>query len=304
LTPLTTDFYGHKLYLMPPPSSGGVVLKTAFALTDRLKPMQKPALGVDETHLFTEILSRAFRFRSTLGDPDFHRNPLELIFSDKELSSLASGIQVKKASKLDPLPENFGLRESNQTTNFSILARNGDALVMTITLNGNFGSGLATEKFGITLNNEMDDFTTRPGEPNMFGLIQGEANRVQPGKRPLSSMSPTLVEKDGRIVMAVGAPGGPRIITAVFHTIYRSLVNGWNIDEAIQAPRVHHQFLPNKATLDERGFAPEVVEGLRARGHDVVTGWQGLAYGVKWDEKAKRLEGAFDARGEGSIGAR
>lgn len=305
LKPVETDFMGHKIYMMPPPSSSGVVIKTALALVEQLKPQEKPALGIDESHLLAEILSRAFRYRTLLGDPDFHKNPLEQIFTPQNLAELGAGIKMQKATALAPLPDDsIPGKESRETTHFSILSRDGDAIAMTVTLNGNFGSGLASEQFGITLNNEMDDFTTRPGTPNMYGLIQGRANRVEAGKRPLSSMSPTLVEKNGKVMMALGAPGGPRIITAVFNTLYRVLASGWNIDDAIQAPRIHHQFRPNSIFLDDRRFAPEVIEGLRKKGHDVKTGGQGLAYGVLFDPKNQRLEGAFDARGEGAVGAR
>lgn len=305
LKPLETEFRGHKLYLMPPPSSGGVVLKTALALTENLKPFDKAPLGIDESHLLSEILSRSFRYRSVLADPDFHKNPLDEIFTATNIQQLASGIQLQKAVTIEPLPEELPIpQESQQTTHFSVLTKDGDAVAMTLTLNGNFGSGLTSEKFGITLNNEMDDFTTKPGTPNMYGLTQGTSNKVEAGKRPLSSMSPTLIEKDGKIVMVVGAPGGPRIITAVFHTIYRVLGSGWNIDEAIQAPRVHHQFRPNTVYADDKKFAPEVLEGLRKKGHELKTGGQGLAYGVLWDAKKQRLEGAFDARGEGAVGGR
>lgn len=305
LKPIETEFRGYKLYLMPPPSSSGVVLKTALDLVERTKAYEKAPLGVDESHVLAEILNRAFRYRSVLGDPDFHDNALPKIFADANLAELAKGIRADRATNLAPLPDELpSAVESKQTTHFSVLSKSGDAVAMTITLNGNFGSGLATEKYGITLNNEMDDFTTKPGVPNMYGLVQGQANRVEPGKRPLSSMSPTLVEKDGKIVMSVGAPGGPRIITAVFHTLYRTLALGWDIDSAIQAPRIHHQFRPDSIFIDENRFAPEVIEGLRKKGHEVKTGWQGLAYGVMWDPKSQRLEGAFDARGEGAVGGR
>lgn len=304
LQPLEAQFNGYKLYLMPPPSSGGVVLKTALSLVDRLNPSGQAALGVEEYHRLIEILNRAFRYRLLLGDPDFHKNPLDQIFSEKNLKELASSINAK-ATHLEPLPDSLPIPpESTETTHFSILTREGDAVAMTVTLNGNFGSGLASNRYGITLNNEMDDFTTRPGEPNMFGLLQGPANRVEPGKRPLSSMSPTLVEKDGKIVMSLGAPGGPRIITAVFHTLYRSLGTQWNIDEAVQAPRVHHQFRPHTVYYDANRFAPEVIAGLKAKGHNMEPGWQGLSYAVLFNPKRNQLEGAFDARGEGAVGGR
>jgi gamma-glutamyltranspeptidase/glutathione hydrolase len=163
---------------------------------------------------------------------------------------------------------------------------------------------VVSEKFGISLNNEMDDFTTRPGEPNAYGLLQGLGNRVQPGKRPLSSMSPTLVEKDGRVVMTLGAAGGPRIISSVIQTIYRVLVTGLDIDRAVQFPRVHHQFLPNKLYMDEFKFAPEVVAGLQQRGHETVPqrpSYLGRVKAVRINDKGY-LEASYDNRSEGAVG--
>jgi len=194
--------------------------------------------------------------------------------------------------------------DSNETTQFSILDAEGNAISLTVTLNGSYGSGVVSEKFGVSLNNEMDDFTTRPGEPNMFGLVQGFGNRVQPGKRPLSSMSPTLVEKDGKIVMTLGAAGGPRIISSVIQTIYRVLVTGLDIDRAVQFPRVHHQFLPNKLYMDEFKFSPEVVTGLQQRGHETVQqrpSYLGRIKAVRLNDK-NYLEATFDNRSEGAVG--
>ena len=163
---------------------------------------------------------------------------------------------------------------------------------------------MVSELYGISLNNEMDDFTTRPGEPNAFGLVQGLGNVVEPGKRPLSSMSPTLVEKDGRIVMTLGAAGGPRIISSVVQTIYRVLVTGLDLDRAVQFPRVHHQFLPNKLYMDEFKFSPEVVEGLRRKGHDTVEqrpAYLGRIKAVRLNDR-NYLEAAYDNRSEGAAG--
>jgi gamma-glutamyltranspeptidase/glutathione hydrolase len=205
--------------------------------------------------------------------------------------------------QLQPLVDK-AVDDSNETTQFSILDAEGNAISLTVTLNGSYGSGVVSEKFGISLNNEMDDFTTRPGEPNMFGLVQGFGNRVQPGKRPLSSMSPTLVEKDGKIVMTLGAAGGPRIISSVIQTIYRVLVTGLDIDRAVQFPRVHHQFLPNKLYMDEFKFSPEVVTGLQQRGHETVAqrpSRLGRIKAVRLNDK-NYLEATFDNRSEGAVG--
>ncbi len=295
LEPLTTEFMGHKLYLMPPPSSGGVVIKSALNLVDRLKLRERSPLSSDEFHALAEILKMSFRGRSLLGDPDFAKIPVEKLTSAEYLQELAKKFKNEKAMQLEPVSE------SEQTTHFSIIDADGNAIALTETLNDNYGSGVVTTEYGIALNNEMDDFTTKPGKPNMFGLIQGKANEVAPGKRPLSSMSPTLVEKDGEIVMSLGSPGGPRIISSVFQVVYRILASGWNIDEAIQAPRVHHQFAPNTVYIDAHKVSPDVIVNLRSRGHEVKEQPVAKVYGVVRKSNGI-LEGAFDARGEGGAG--
>lgn len=299
LEPLVTEFNGYKFHLMPPPSSGGVVMRTAFMLIDKLGlPKLKP-FSVEELHLLGETLHRSFRGRTLLGDPDFHKNPLLFLASPEYIAELSGSIRADKATTLPALKD--GIAESTETTHYSIMDSKGNAVALTVTLNGNYGSKVVSERFGIALNNEMDDFTTKPGIPNMFGLVQGDGNSVQPGKRPLSSMSPTLVEKDGKIILAAGAPGGPRIISAVFQAVYRHLVTGMNVDQAVQAPRVHHQFLPNKLWLDELKFAPETVAGLTKRGHQLEFDGIGKVYMVRLNDKGG-LEGAYDSRGEGAAG--
>jgi len=303
LKPLETSFKGHKLHTMPPPSSGGAVIKSAFELFERVDVERQALLGIDELHLIAEVLNRAFRGRALLGDPDFHDNPFDLILSQSYLDEMAQSININRAVQLAPLVDK-PMAESTETTQFSILDAAGNAISLTVTLNGTFGSGVVSEKYGISLNNEMDDFTTRPGEANGYGLLQGFGNRVQPGKRPLSSMSPTLVEKDGRIVMTLGAAGGPRIISSVIQTIYRVLVNGLDIDRAVQFPRVHHQFLPNKLYMDEFKFSPEVVKGLQQRGHETVQqrpSALGRIKAVRLNDKGY-LEASFDNRSEGAVG--
>jgi len=303
LQPLETEFSGHKVYLMPPPSSGGAVIKAAFELFNKVNIQQQAPLSLNEIHLMAEVLNRAFRGRALLGDPDYHDNPFDKILSDGYLNEMAHSIDNSKAVQLAPLVDK-PVDDSKETTQFSILDAEGNAISLTVTLNGSYGSGVVSEKYGISLNNEMDDFTTRPGEPNAYGLLQGFGNRVQPGKRPLSSMSPTLVEKDGKIVMTLGAAGGPWIISSVIQTIYRVLVTGLDIDRAVQFPRVHHQFLPNKLFIDEFKFSPELVIGLQQRGHETVAykpGRMGRIKAVRLNDK-NYLEASFDNRSEGAVG--
>lgn len=300
LKPIETVFSGHTVYLMPPPSSGGIVIKTALNLVDRLRLAQYQPLSVNELHMLGEVLSRSFRGRALLGDPDFHKNPLDQLLSSDYLKEMAQSIELDETGKLDPLQDaTADAKEHQQTTHYSVMDHDGHAVSVTVTLNGNYGSGVVTDRFGIALNNEMDDFTTRPNEPNMFGLIQGKGNVVEPGKRPLSSMSPTIVVKNGKAVMTLGAPGGPRIISAVMQALYRSLVNGFDMDLAIQTPRVHHQFAPHELYVEGKRLSPEVLEGLTKKGHKVTEGSVGKVYGIRLNNKGV-LEGAFDSRGEGA----
>ena len=317
MTPLTTHFQGYKIYLMPPPSSGGVVIKSALSLMEQLNLKKIQPFSVSEFHIMGEILNHSFRGRGLLGDPDFHKNPTDRLLSKNYLSQMAKNIHRRRSKKLDPLSdiktqvksqkdttgkENMKGKESAETTHLSVLDSLGNAVAMTLTLNGAYGSGVVSEKYGIALNNEMDDFTTRPNEPNLWGLIQGQGNQVQPGKRPLSSMSPTLVEKDNQIIMALGSPGGPTIISAVLQTLYRILVTDLDMDQAIQAPRVHHQFRPHTLYLEENRFTPETVTGLQKRRHQIKQRpWVGRVYAVRKNKEGV-LEAAHDSRGEGASG--
>lgn len=300
LSPIVSEYEGQKVYLMPPPSSGGVLVAAGLRLIEKLDVKSKAALSVDEFHLLGEIEARIFRGRVLLGDPDFHKNPVNFLTSTGYVNELAESISLSKTKRLPPIkPEDA--KESTQTTHYSVLDNEGHAVAITTTLNDNYGSAVVTPKYGIALNNEMDDFTTRPGEPNMYGLVQGEGNNVEPGKRPLSSMSPTLVEKHGKVVVAMGSPGGPRIISGVLQVLYRMLGRGYDADLAIQAPRVHHQFLPDVLYVDRNRVAPEVIEGLRGRGHKVEESGMGKVYVVRLREDGI-LEAAFDSRGEGAAG--
>lgn len=179
--------------------------------------------------------------------------------------------------------------------------KKGNTVSLTVTLNGAYGSAVVSDKFGISLNNEMDDFTTRLGKANMFGLVQGEGNKVEAGKRPLSSMSPTIVKRNSKVIMALGAPGGPRIISGVLQGLYRVLVNDFDMDFAIQYPRLHHQFLPNKVYVDAKRISPDVLDLLRKKGHKVEESpYMARVNGIRVNKKGW-LEGAFDARGSGSV---
>jgi gamma-glutamyltranspeptidase/glutathione hydrolase len=191
--------------------------------------------------------------------------------------------------------------ESGQTTHYSTMDASGCAVACTTTLNGGYGCGITVSGAGFLLNNEMDDFASAPGVPNMYGLIQGEANAVGARRRPLSSMTPTLLKRDGRVVMVVGSPGGPTIINTVLQCVMNVVDHDLNIAQAIAAPRIHHQWVPDRIVCEPFGINPDVLRGLQKRGHtfDVRTGWIGDAHGIRWNPGRKAMTAASDPRNGG-----
>ncbi|MCO5113581.1 MAG: gamma-glutamyltransferase [Bdellovibrionaceae bacterium] len=300
--PMQTKFQGHDIYLMPPPSSGGVVIKTALALVEKLDLKKYGYMSADEYHMLAEVMSKSFRGRALLGDPDYTPLPLDKLLSEDYINELAKNIKPKYSKKMKPLDESFLGPESTETTHFVVMNKKGEAVSMTITLNGNYGSGVSSNKYGIALNNEMDDFQAIPGQANIYGLLHSKTNYVHAGKRPLSSMSPTLVLKDNSTVMALGAPGGPRIINGVFQTLYRVLVNELDVEKAIMTPRLHHQFEPNILFYEQQNFTPETLRLLKMRKH-TLKATRGVAKvsAVRINKKGF-LEAYSDFRGEGAVG--
>jgi gamma-glutamyltranspeptidase/glutathione hydrolase len=308
LEPLSSTFSGHTVYLMPPPSSGGVVIMQALRLIEKIHLTEKAPLSVDELHGLAEIMKLSYQGRSLLGDPDFVKNPTALLANEERLTKLVQSYKWTQSMIPAELPADIltkgtteVLPEKEQTTHISVMTANGDSVAMTLTLNGFYGSAVVSKKYGIALNNEMDDFTTHPNEPNQYGLIQGSANQVRPGARPLSSMSPTLVQKDGRNVITIGAPGGPKIISSVLQVTYRLLTQDYDVDQAIQAPRIHHQYKPDVVTIDKQRLSPEIIDLLQMRGHSINFGTTGKVYAIRRSEK-DLLSGGFDSRGEGATG--
>ncbi len=297
LDPIKTKFKGHDLYLMPPPSSGGLLIAASLKMFEKLKMEALEPLSTLEFHYFAEVMKINFRNRNLLGDPDFVKNPTDEFLSDKKASEWVAKIEPDKLLKIEPVNK-VEFKESDQTTHFSVLDSKGNGIAITITLNGVFGSKIATETYGIALNNEMDDFTTRPNEPNLFGLVQGSNNFVEAGKRPLSSMSPTLVARKGKVVMALGAPGGPRIISGVLQTLYRVLAQDFNMEEAIHAPRVHHQYKPDILYVDSKKLPPLSIKALENLGHKVKPSWGARVNGVRINKEGF-LEAGYDYRSEG-----
>ncbi|HMS16749.1 MAG TPA: gamma-glutamyltransferase [Planctomycetota bacterium] len=294
--PLVGRYRGHEIVSMPPPSSGGVALLQMLQILEGF-PISEWGFGAeDSVHTMAEAMRFAFRDRALhLGDPDFSPIPVEDLVRRPYCEALRKQIGARAAVSEGLINVPF---EKDQTTHYSILDASGFAVACTTTLNGSYGCGVTVKGAGFLLNNEMDDFAVAPGVPNMFDLIQGEANAVGPRKRPLSSMTPTLVRKDGKVVMVIGSPGGPTIITTVLQCILNVVDHGMTISQAIAAPRFHHQWKPDRIVHEPFGLNPDVIRGLKQRGHELVPrdGYQGDAHGIWVDLSRGLLTGAADPR--------
>ncbi|MFO0555862.1 MAG: gamma-glutamyltransferase [Polyangiaceae bacterium] len=277
--PIVLQYRGYEITTMPPPSSGGVVLAELLTMADTVKVAEQPWRSGGEIHLFVEAARRAYADRNNLlGDPDFVKMPLETLLSATYAEGRASTIDPKKAtpsSEVKPgieppaggLPERRKL-ESEETTHFSVVDSEGNAVSNTYTLNMSFGARFVVPGTGVLLNDEMDDFAVAPGQPNGFGLVQGEINRIEPNKRMLSSMTPTIVAKDGELRLILGSPGGPTITTTVAQLLRASIDYGQPLDKAVPAFRAHHQWLPDEI-ITEKSIPDDVVATLEKLGHTV-----------------------------------
>ncbi len=270
--PVRGEYRGYQIVSMPPPSSGGVHLVQMLNMLEGYPLGDMGLNSAASVHLMTEAMRRAYADRSRyLGDPDFVRVPVAPLTSKAYAARLRAGIDPLRAtSSEDVRPGELAPYESPQTTHFSVMDRWGNAVANTSTLNWSFGSGIVARGTGILLNNEMDDFSAKPGEPNIYGLIGGEANAVAPRKRPLSSMTPTMVMKDGQVFVVTGSPGGSQIITTVLQVLVNVIDHGANIQGATNAARFHHQWWPDEL-LVESIFSPDTVAMLRQRGHHVLS---------------------------------
>ncbi len=300
-TPLTGFYKGHKIISMPPPSSGGVALLQLLQSVES-HPVYEWGWNTAETvHLLTEAERRVYADRAKyLGDPDFFEVPVAGLLDPKYNQSRMAGFDEEKASLSSEVTEGTPIarRESEQTTHFSIVDQQGNAVSVTTTLNGGYGSRVFVAGAGFLLNNEMDDFSIKPGYPNMFGLIGGEANAIEPGKRMLSSMTPTIVEKDGQLLMVVGTPGGSTIITSVFQTIVNVIDHGMGMQEAVNAKRFHHQWLPDTIYVEKGALADDVRAGLQQKGHAFKERGQIGRVDAILKLPDGRLEGGADPRGD------
>lgn len=268
--PIVGDYRGYKIVSMPPPSSGGVHILEILNILEKFPIGEYGHNSAKTIHLMAEAMKLAYADRSEyLGDPDFVNVPIKGLTSKKYAAKLSDTIGEKARPAVEIKPNNPLPYESNETTHFSVIDKDGNAVSNTYTLNFSYGTGLVAEGTGILLNNEMDDFSAKPGVPNGYGLIGGDSNAVEGGKRPLSSMSPTFVLKDGKISFVTGSPGGSRIITTVLQIIMNVIDHKMNIDEATHALRIHHQWLPDEIRV-ERGFNVDTKNILESLGHKVV----------------------------------
>jgi gamma-glutamyltranspeptidase/glutathione hydrolase len=268
--PVRGTYRGYDIVSMPPSSSGGIHVIQMLNILERFPVRKYGAESADNVHLLVEVAKLAFADRSKhLGDADFYDVPSNWLTSKEYAGELAAGIDMQKARPSgDIAPGVAPDKESVDTTHFSIIDRDGNMVANTYTLNLSFGSGMSVDGAGFILNNEMDDFSSKPGAANAYGLIGGVANSIEAHKRPLSSMTPTMVFKDGRPVLATGSPGGSRIITSVLQMIVNVIDHEMNIGVASSAPRMHHQWLPDVIQL-ESGFSPDTIRELQRRGHAI-----------------------------------
>ncbi len=280
-TPVRITYRGYTVYSMPPASSGGVTMGEMFNILegyDTLPPFGSAAL----VHLEAEAMRRAFVDRNRwLGDPDFVQMPIERLLSKSYAATLRAQIDRRRATPTPPFET--GAPGGRNTTHYSIVDAAGNAVSVTTTLNDSYGSAVTVTGAGFLLNDEMDDFAAAPGKPNMYGLVQGEANAIAPGKRMLSAMTPSIVlDPQGKLFLVLGAPGGPRIITAVFHVISNVIDHHMTLAMAVEAPRSHHQALPDTISLEHGGWTAAVLDSLRAMGHAVhETGYHALVMAIE-----------------------
>lgn len=267
--PLRGAYRGYTILTAPLPSSGGVGILQMLGMLEGTGYEKHGAGSAASLHWIAEVMRRYFADRAEfLGDSDFARVPVRGLLEPSYIASRRASIRADRATPSSELGAGRPARESEDTTHFNVIDAQGNAVALTYTINNSYGNAVTVPRLGFLLNNEMDDFAVQPGKPNMFGLIQGEANAIAPRKRPLSAMTPTIVEKDGRLVMALGAPGGPRIISGVLQVLLNVLDFGMDIQRAVDQPRIHHQWMPDRL-YHEQGLSPDTLDLLRQRGHDL-----------------------------------
>jgi gamma-glutamyltranspeptidase/glutathione hydrolase len=271
LAPVECDYRGFHIIAPPPPSSGGIVLCEMLNILEGY-PLREYGYGSSRAvHFEIEAMRHAYVDRNhLLGDPAFVSNPTAQLLDKKYAESLRAQIDPLRAGISATLKPGVAEREGTHTTHYSIADRFGNAVAVTYTLNDWFGARVTAAGTGVLLNNEMDDFTAKAGVANMYGLVQSDTNRIEPGKRPLSSMTPTIVTRDGKPWMILGTPGGSRIITAVMQTMLNVIDYDMDLQEAVDAPRIHQQWLPGETYVEARALSPDTRALLAAMGHKLV----------------------------------
>jgi gamma-glutamyltranspeptidase/glutathione hydrolase len=298
--PLRGNYRGYEIVSMPPPSSGGAVLLEMLNILEGYDFKKMDWASSDRYHLMTEAMRRAFADRAEyMGDSDFVKVPIAGLIDKKYAAQLRNTIDAERASSSEQVragkPVGY---ESDETTHFTVVDAEGNAVANTYTLNNSYGSAVVAKGTGVIMNDEMDDFAAKPGTPNLYGLIQGERNSVAPHKRPLSAMTPTFVlRKDGSLWFTVGSPGGPTIINTVLDVITNVIDYGMNIQQAIDAPRIHHQWLPDELVAEPYGLSGDTQKALVARGHKLAKPrYLGDCEGIMIEEKTGMRLGATDPR--------
>lgn len=298
--PLRQVYRGHVIVVPPPPSSGGITVLQMLAM---IEPFDVWALGQDSAskyHLFHEVMRRAFCDRiEYIGDPAFVDVPVQRMLDPGYLKSRMKDYDPRRATASGVIKPGLSLpHESSETTQFSVVDGDGNAVSNTYTLRNSFGSGVTIPGTGLIMNNVMDDLAAKVGEYNQLGLMQGPANAIQPGKRPLSSMTPTLVFKDGNLLLVTGSPGGPTIINTVFQVVTNLIDFQMPVAQAVEAPRIHHQWMPDQLEYEKFGLSTDTVAALRAMGHAPVerTGYQGDAESILIEPGTGIRQGAADPR--------
>jgi gamma-glutamyltranspeptidase / glutathione hydrolase len=299
--PMTGRFGPYRIIGMAPPSSGGLALLQLLKMSEHFPLQQWGHQSVRSMHAMAEMERRVYLDRARhLGDPDFWNVPIEQLLDSLYLLRKARSIDMAAATPSHLLTNGIAPAavEKEQTTHFSIVDASGNAVSLTTTINDSYGAKTFIRGAGFLLNNEMDDFTIKPGVPNMYGLVGGEANAIAPGKRMLSSMTPTIIEREGKLLMVVGTPGGSTIITSVYQTILNVLVFDMNMTEAVWAGRFHHQWLPDQISLEEGQFPEEIQDSLKVLGHQLhQRGNYGRVDAILRRQNGQ-LEGAADPRGD------
>jgi gamma-glutamyltranspeptidase/glutathione hydrolase len=299
--PLEGDYHGYHIITSPPPSSGGVGILQMLGMLDGTGYEKHGAGSAAAYHYLAEVMRRFYSDRNEyLGDPDFVKNPITALLDPTYIRTRRDSIDPVQASPVDQIRPGLSAgKESTETTHYSIADEQGNVVAVTYTLNNGYGSAVTVPGAGFLLNDEMDDFASKPGSPNLFGLVQGEANAIGPGRRPLSSMVPTIVLKNDKPYLVLGAPGGSRIITAVMQVMLNVIDFGMNIQDAIDFPRAHHQWKPDRLDI-ERGISPDTIALLKKAGYPVdeakptvIARVEAILLADGW------LQGGHDDRGAG-----